>query len=147
MKIAFGISARILDRKLGLSVSTDKLKTLERALVSSAKSGRLGICGKSGTLGRPSLYRTRATCFYISCLRMNLSMLPKYLYTYAIRSDSIRCAGRDSLARVQDSLTLFEKHRKDSLSQIRLPFGNYELRYYSFTKKFFGQNGEWNLTA
>lgn len=134
------LPAEFLQANLVLSVSTDKLKTLERALVSSAKSAGWEL-RKVGNTWKAEPVQNEGQLVYISCLTNEPVNVPKYLYTYAIRSDSIRCAGRDSLARLQDSLTLFEKHRKDSLSQIRLPFGNYELRYYSFTKNFSDKMG------
>ena len=129
-----------LKTDLVLSVSTDKLKTLEKALISSAKSAGWEL-RKVGNTWKAEPVQNEGQLVYISCLTNEPVNVPKYLYTYAIRSDSIRCAGRDSLLRVQDSITLFEKHRKDSLSQIRLPFGNYELRYYSFTKNFSDKMG------
>lgn len=129
-----------LQTDLVLSVRTDKIKTLEKALISSAKSSGWEL-RKFGNTWKAELVQNEGQLVYISCLTNEPVNVPKYLYAYAIRSDSIRCAGRDSLARVQDSLTLFEKHRNDSLSQIRLPFGNYELRYYSFTKNFSDKMG------
>lgn len=129
------LPAEFLQTSLVLSVSTDKVKTLERALVSSAKSAGWALTKRGNTWSAEPV-QNEGSLVYISCLTDEPVNVPKYLYTYAIRSDSIRCARRDSIARVQDSVKVFEKSRNDSLAQVRLPFGNYELRYYSFTKNF-----------
>lgn len=129
------LPAEFLQTSLVLSVSTDKVKTLEKALVSSAKSAGW-LLTKRGNTWSAEPVQNEGSLVFISCLTDEPVNVPKYLYTYAVRSDSIRCARRDSVKRVQDSITLLEKHRNDSLSLIRLPFGNYELRYYSFTKNF-----------
>lgn len=129
------LPAEFLQTDLVLSVSTDKVKTLEKALVSSAKSAGWQL-RKSGNKWSAEPNQNEGNLVFISCIDDSPQNVPKYLYTYAVRSDSIRCARRDSIRRVQDSVTLFEKHRNDSLALLRLPFGNYELRYYSFTKNF-----------
>lgn len=129
------LPAEFLQTSLVLSVSTDKVKTLERALVSSAKSAGW-VLTKRGNTWSAEPVQNEGSLVFISCMSSEPVNVPKYLYTYAIRSDSIRCARRDSIARVQDSVKSFEKRLNDSLSQVRLPFGNYELRYYSFTKNF-----------
>ena len=134
------LPAEFLQTELVLSVSSDKVKILEKALISSARSAGWNL-SKIGNTWRAEPVQNDGQLVYISCLTNEPVNVPKYLYSYAVRSDSIRCASRDSLQARQDSITLFEKQRNDSLSAIRLPFENYELRYYSFTKNFSDKMG------
>lgn len=129
------LPAEFLQTNLVLSVSTDKLKTLERALVSSAKSAGWQL-QKQGSTWRAEPSQNEGNLVFMSCMTNEPMNVPKYLYTYAVRSDSMKCAERERERARQDSLLSAEQHRKDSLAQVRLPFKNYQLRYYSFTKNF-----------
>lgn len=134
------LPAEFLETKLTLSVSTDKEKVLHAALVSAAKSSGWNL-RRQGLKWSAEPIQNEGNLVYISCLTNEPVNVPKYLYTYAVKSDSIRCARRDSTQRRQDSLALEERKRQDSLSRLRLPFGNYELRYYSFTRNFADKMG------
>ena len=114
------LPAEFLQTSLVLSVSTDKVKTLEKALISSAKSAGW-VLTKRGNTWSAEPIQNEGSLVFISCMSDEPVNVPKYLYTYAIRSDSIRCARRDSIARVQDSVKSFEKRLNDSLLQVRLP--------------------------
>lgn len=133
-----------LQSNIVLSVETDKEKDLFKALVSASKAigWDLKRVGKN-LVAEPSQNQGNLT--YISCLTYDAIDVPKYLYSYAVKADSIKCAKRDSLA-------LFEINRQDSIAKyndslqaIFLGFKTYELRYYSYSKSFTDRIGfEWN---
>lgn len=129
------LPAEFMETKLNLSVNTDKEKELTRALVASAKSAGWQLV-KRGNAWKAEPLQNDGNLVYISCMTDEPVNVPKYLYSYAVRSDSIKCANRERERNRQDSVAQLEKHRNDSLSRVRLPFQNYELRYYSFTKNF-----------
>lgn len=133
-----------METKLTLSVNTDKEKELNRALVAGAKSAGWNL-SKRGNVWKAEPVQNDGNVVFISCMNNEPVNVPKYLYAYALKSDSIKCAERERLRREQDSITLFEKHRNDSLAKIRLGFGHYHLRYFSYSKSFTDKMGiEWN---
>lgn len=126
---------QFLQSNLVMSVSTDDVKALHKALTSSARGSGWAL-SKRGNLWHAEPLQNDGNLVYLSCMTNEPVNVPKYLYWFAVKSDSIRCSKRDSLQRRNDSLIHAERMRQDSIKSLRLPYGNYELRYYSYTKNF-----------
>lgn len=145
------LPAEYLQTNLVLSVNTDNVRTFERALISASK-GNGWTLTKSGTRWRAEPVQNDGNLVYISCMTNEPVNVPKYLYHWAIKSDSIKCYMRNLEQVKQDSLYKLEQIKQDSLykindslSKISLPYTEYELRYYSFTKNFADKLGvEWS---
>lgn len=136
------LPSEFLQTNLVLSVSSDDSKALNRALVSAARGSGWAL-SKRGSLWHAEPVQNDGNLVYLSCMSNEPVNVPKYLYWYAVKSDSIRCHRRDSLQARNDSVAHAERMRQDSitravdsLSRLRLPFKRYELRYYSYTKNF-----------
>ena len=117
-----------LQSNITLSVNTDKVKDLERALV--AASAAIGWDLKKDTRGMACRTRAerREPRLYFSCMTSEPVNVPRYLYGFAVRSDSIKCAARDSTRRHVDSLEALQKHRADSIAALPpLDYRHYEL--------------------
>lgn len=123
-----------LQTELVLSVSTDDKKKVWSALVSASRANGWELT-KNGNSLKAEPLQNDGNLVYISCLTNDVVNVPKYIYHYSKKSDSLKCAQRDSL-------TLRETFIKDSLLRLpALPFVNYELRYYSFNKGFADKMG------
>lgn len=131
--------------ELNLSVNTDKESVLHKALISSARSQGWTL-SKQGNVWRAEPVQNEGNVVYISCLDNQPKNVPKYLYQASVASDKILCAKRDSVESVERQKADYEKAILDSLKSVPpLEFGNYELRYYSFTKNFADKMGmEWS---
>lgn len=124
-----------LQSNIVLSVNSDRKKDFENALIKASR----GIGWELKKKGREFIaepVQNEGNVTFISCMNDEPVNIPKYLYSYSVRSDSIKCAKRDSLARFelykQDSLVRV----KDSLESVFLGYSRYELRYYSYSKSF-----------
>lgn len=136
-----------LQSNITLSVNTDKVKELERALVeASAAVGWELHKKKDGWRAQP--VQNDGNLVYISCMTTEPVNVPRYLYEYAVRADSIRCAVRDSVQRVADSVAAMQKRAADSVAALPpLEYRHYELRYYSYSESFANRMGvEWPTT-
>ena len=136
------LPAEYLQTNLVLSVQTNDKKTFERALIAASR-GNGWTLSKRGSSWRAEPEQNNGNLVYISCLTNEPVNVPKYLYHWAIKSDSIKCYMRNLEQAKQDSLYKLEQIKQDSLykindslSKIKLSYIQYELRYYSFTKKF-----------
>ena len=133
-----------LQTNLVLSVSTDDVKKFERALVAASRANGW-LLSRRGTSWRAEPEQNNGNLVYISCLTNEPVNVPKYLYSWAIKSDSIKCYLKKQEQIKQDSLYKLEQIKNDSLSKISLGYTNYELRYYSFTRNFADKLGiEWS---
>ena len=136
------LPAEYLRTNLVLSVSTDDSKALDKALKSASRGAGWQLT-RRGELWHAEPVQNDGNLVYISCMSNEPVNVPKYLYWYAVKSDSIRCYRRDSLQARNDSVAHAERKRTDSLVHVRdsllrqrLPYRRYELRYYSYTKNF-----------
>lgn len=121
-----------------LAVKTDNDKTFRQALKKSARA----VGWELQTKGRyfvANPIQNSDNLVYLSCITNEPVNVPKYLYSWAVKSDSIKCylqkleqSKKDSLFKIEQS----NKDKLDSLSKIRLPFISYKLEYYSYTKNF-----------
>lgn len=121
-----------------LAVKTDNDKTFRQALKKSARA----VGWELQTKGRyfvANPIQNSDNLVYLSCLTNEPVNVPKYLYSWAVKSDSIKCylqkleqSKKDSLFKIEQT----NKNKLDSLSKIRLPFISYKLEYYSYTKNF-----------
>lgn len=137
-----------MQSNITLAVNTDNIKEVERALVSaSAAVGWELKRTRRGWKAEP--LQNEGNAVYISCMTSEPVNVPKYLYGYAVKADSIKCAKRDSLALRADSV---ESARRDSANRARdsivslppLAWKHYELRYYSYSQGFADKMGvEW----
>lgn len=140
-----------MQSNITLAVNTDNIKDVERALVSA--SAAVGWSLQRTRRGwRAEPLQNEGNAVFISCMTYEPVNVPKYLYGYAVRSDSIKCAKRDSVAAVSDSV---ENVRRDSVQRVRdsiaalppLEWRHYELRYYSYSQTFADRMGvEWPTT-
>lgn len=130
-----------LQSNITLSVNTDNVKQLERALVdASAAVGWELKKTRDGWRAQP--VQNDGNLVYISCMTSEPVNVPRYLYGFAMRSDSIKCAARDSTRRHVDSLEAVQKRRADSLAALPpLEYRHYELRYYSYSQSFADRMG------
>lgn len=130
-----------LQSNITLSVNTDKVKELERALVdASAAVGWELKKTRDGWRAEP--VQNDGNLVYISCMTSEPVNVPRYLYGFAVRSDSIKCAARDSTRRHADSLQALQKHVSDSIAALPpLDYRHYELRYYSYSQSFADKMG------
>ena len=121
-----------------LAVKTDSDKTFRQALKKSARA----VGWELQTKGRyfvANPIQNSENLVYLSCLTNEPVNVPKYLYSWAVKSDSIKCYLQKLEQSKKDSLSALEQSKQDkldSLSKIRLPFFTYELKYFSFTKNF-----------
>lgn len=140
-KLLLKLPPEYLQSNITLSVNTDKVKDLERALV--AASAAIGWDLKKTREGwRAEPVQNDGNLVYISCMTSEPVNVPRYLYGFAVRSDSIKCAARDSTRRHVDSLEALQKHRADSIAALPpLDYRHYELRYYSFSQSFADRMG------
>lgn len=127
-----------LQTDLVLSISTDDKKKLFRAIVASASANGWELSANGNNLKAVPI-QNDGNLVFISCMSNDVQNVPKYLYSYARRADSLKCAERDSLRAL-------ELARADSLRAVPpLPFVDYELRYFSFTKSFADKMGvDWS---
>ena len=92
-----------MQSNITLAVNTDNIKDVERALVSA--SAAVGWSLQRTRRGwRAEPLQNEGNAVFISCMTYEPVNVPKYLYGYAVRSDSIKCAKRDSVAAVSDSV-------------------------------------------
>lgn len=121
-----------------LAVKTDNDKTFRQALKKSSRA----VGWELQTKGRyfvANPIQNSDNLVYLSCLTNEPVNVPKYLYSWAVKSDSIKCYLQKLEQSKKDSLFKIEqinKNKLDSLSKIRLPFISYKLEYYSYTKNF-----------
>lgn len=132
------LSPEFLESSGVLAVKTDNEKTFRRALEKSARGAGwdLRMNGRS-FVANP--VQNSENLVYLSCLTNEPVNVPKYLYAWAVKSDSIKCYLQKLEQIKRDSLSALEQSKADkldSLSKIRLPFFTYELKYFSFTKNF-----------
>lgn len=124
-----------LQSNVVMSVNSDKKKDFENALIKASKAIGWDL-KKRGREFIAEPVQNEGNLTYISCLNDEPVNVPKYLFSFSVRSDSIKCAKRDSLAlfevQRQDSITRY----KDSLESVFLDYSRYELRYYSYSKSF-----------
>lgn len=145
------LPAEFLQTNLVLSVKTNDEKVLNKAITSAAK-GNGWVLSRRGTLWHAEPLQNDGNLVYLSCISNEPVNVPKYLYWYAVKSDSIRCVKRDSLQRLNDSLHLqaverarIDSLRRDSISRLRLDFKSYRLKYYAYSKSFSDRYGvEWS---
>lgn len=125
-----------LNSQIVLSVMTDDNKNFIKALQTSSRAIGWDLnLSKDGKFRAEPLQNTDNLVF-ISCMDNQPRNVPKYLYSASIRSDKLQCVQRDSLARLARQKAVNDSIRVDSIRRARLPFGAYELRYYSYTKNF-----------
>lgn len=140
-----------LQSSLVLSVDTDNKKEFEKAVITAAKGSGWNLT-RHGNRWKAEPIQNQGNLVYISCMDLTPINVPQYLYYYSVRADSLKCANRDRERARQDSVMLSEKSRQDSIKMyddsllsVRLPYKDYELRYYSFTKNFTDKIGiEWS---
>lgn len=124
-----------LESNFILSIKTDKEKDLFLALQSASKSIGWNL-SKSGKYLKAEPLQNVDNLVFISCSTLEPVNVPKYLYSYAKKSDSLKCARNDSLnfitAFKEDSLKTYN----DSISKINLSFLDYELKYFNYSKSF-----------
>lgn len=136
-----------LQSSITLSVNTDNVKQLERALVeASAAVGWELKKTRDGWRAEP--VQNDGNLVFISCLTSEPVNVPRYLYGYSVRSDSMKCAARDSVRRYTDSVEVVRVHKADSIAALPpLDYRHYELRYYSYSQSFADKMGvEWPST-
>lgn len=124
-----------LKSEIVLSIDTDDTTKVFKALQAASEAIGWQLSKRGGKYKVEPLQNV-GSLVYISCMTDEPVNVPQYLYQAALKSDSVKCAKRDSLKQLQDSLVQAEKHRQDSIKALRLPFQSYELRYYSYTKNF-----------
>lgn len=127
-----------LESSLVLAVQTDKEKVFRQALRNSAKGAGWNLTD-SGKRWRAEPVQNAENVVYLSCETNQPVNVPKYLYAYAVRGDSIRCAMQRQQQQKADSIAEYERRerlRRDSVQAEGLPFVQYTLRYYSYTKNF-----------
>ena len=130
-----------LQSNITLSVNTDKVRELERALVDASAAVGWQL-RKVGGGWRAEPVQNDGNLVYISCMTSEPVNVPKYLYGYSVRADSIKCAARDSSKAYADSVAAHARHVADSVSAIPpLDYRQYELRYYSYTQSFADRMG------
>lgn len=128
------LPAEYLQSDLVLSISTDDKKKVFSALQNASRANGWELI-KNGNVLKAEPIQNDGNLVFISCLSDDVVNVPKYLYHYSRKSDSLKCLKRDSLA-------LLERLKRDSLLSIpALPFVDYELRYYSFSKSFSDKMG------
>lgn len=118
-----------------LSVNTDNIKDLYKAIV-SASNGIGWDLKQNGKNLIAEPIQNKGNLVFISCLTFEPKEVPKYLYSYAKKSDSLKCAKNDSLLLYESFKEDSLKKTNDSLANIRLSFLDYELKYYNFSKSF-----------
>lgn len=133
-----------LQSNVTLSVNTDKVKEFERSLVEASAAVGWHL-QKVGGGWRAEPVQNDGNLVYISCMTSEPVNVPKYLYWFAMRSDSIKCAARDSVRRLEDSVSAVVRHVRDSIAALPpLDWRHYELRYYSYSESFADKMGvEW----
>lgn len=145
------LPAEFLQTNLVLSVKTDNVGALNKAIISAAKGSGWAL-SRHGTLWHAEPLQNDGNLVYLSCMSNEPVNVPKYLYWYAVKSDSIRCFKRDSLQRLNDSLRMqaverarIDSVRRDSIARLRLEFKSYRLKYYAYSKSFSDRYGvEWS---
>lgn len=136
-----------LQSNITLSVNTDNVKQLERALVEA--SAAVGWDLKKTRDGwRAEPVQNDGNLVYISCMTSEPVNVPRYLYGFAVRSDSMKCAARDSVRHYTDSVEAVRVHKADSIAALPpLDYRHYELRYYSYSQTFADKMGvKWPST-
>lgn len=134
----------LLKTEVVLSVSTDSDKGFFKSLQAAARSQGWELTREGKKLAaRP--VQNDGNAVYISCMDHQPKNVPQYLYRAALKSDSLLCAERDSLADLAAQRADSSARVADSLANIPpLDFRNYELRYYSYSKSFTDKVGmEW----
>lgn len=125
-----------LQSNITLSVKTDKVKELERALVDASAAVGWQL-RKVGGGWRAEPVQNDGNLVFISCMTSEPVNVPKYLYSFSVRADSIKCAARDSSKAYADSVAAHARHVADSIAALPpLDYRQYELRYYSYTQSF-----------
>lgn len=145
------LPSEFLQTNLVLSVKTDDVKALNKAITSAARASGWQL-SRHGALWQAEPVQNDGNLVYISCMTDEPVNVPKYLYWYAVKSDSIRCIKRDSLQRLGDSLRLqaverarIDSLRRDSIARLRLEFRSYRLKYFAYSKSFSDKYGvEWS---
>lgn len=133
-----------LQSNITLSVNTDKVNELERSIIKASAAVGWQVRKVGGGWSAEPI-QNDGNLVYISCMTSEPVNVPKYLYSYAVKSDSIKCAQRDSMRIYGDSIATAERRRLDSLAALPpLDYRHYELRYYAFSKSFTDKIGvEW----
>ena len=132
-----------------LNVSTFDKRQVLKAVQASLKGSGWDLRQKGDRLVAEPIQNIGSLVF-ISCMDNQPHNVEKYLYAASIKADSIQCAKRDSVTArqriVTDSLAARQKFVEDSLKSIPpLSFGDYELRYYAYTKSFTDKLGfQWS---
>lgn len=126
------LPAEFLQTQLVLSVATDKESQFVTALKRASKANDWNLY-KNGKSWAAEPLQNEGKLVYISCLDNEPKNVEKYLYHYARKSDSLKCAERDKI----DSINRNIPKRK-------IDFKTYELQYYSYSKEFSDNLGfEW----
>lgn len=138
------LPAEYLQTNLILSVSSDKLKDFEQSIIKASRANGWELSRRGGTWKAEPI-QNAGNLVFISCLTNDPVNVPAYLYYYAKKSDSLKCYLQNQEQIKRDSLYKLEQIKRDSLSKIHLPYMEYELKYYSFTKNFTDKLGfEWS---
>lgn len=139
------LPSEYIESDVFLNVSTSNKNIVYKALKSSSRSlGWSLIIKKNSLTAEPIL--NDGNIVFISCFDQLVKNVPKYLYYYEKKADSLKCVMRDSLLIIEnlkkDSLTILEQKKADSLKNLPpLPFLNYSLKYYSFNNNFSDKMG------
>ena len=131
-----------LSSQIVLSVTTDSAKAFVKSLQTSSRA-----IGWELTITKDGIFKAEPlqnveNLVYISCMDLLPKNVPKYLYSASVKADRLQCAKRDSLDGLARSRAVRDSMERDSLSKIPpLSFGNYELKYYAYSKSFTDRMG------
>lgn len=135
---ALSLPSEYLQTSVVLSVRSDKKKELWNAL-KSASLANGWLLTKQGNTIKAQRQEDNGK-IYISCLDSSVQRVPSDEFLYRIKADSLKCASRDSLRALADSLGALPPPPLPS----PLPFQTYKLEYIAYNKTFSDKMGvEW----
>lgn len=123
-------------QQLVLSISVNSEREFINALKVASKANGWELQYRKGMFTAEPLQGVGMR-YYISCLDRQVKEVPKHMYGYYLKSDSLNCAYQDSLNAVQRAANDSTRRYNDSLGSLPpLGFSAYELRYYAYSKAF-----------
>lgn len=135
---ALSLPSEYLETQVVLSVRSDKRNELWNAL-KQASLANGWLLTKQGNTIRATRQEDKGRVF-VSCIDSLVYRVATDEYLYRLRSDSLKCASRDSVRRLADSLRALPAPSLPS----PLGFQNYRLEYVAYNKSFSDKMGfEW----
>lgn len=133
-----------LQSNIILSVNSDKITTLFKAIQSASRAAGWELKKHGNSLVAEPV-QNDGNLVFISCATLEPVNVPKYLYSYAKRSDSLKCVRADSLARLERLRVDSLQRINDSLGGVFLSFSAFQLKYYAYSKGFTDKMGvDWS---